>query len=182
MRCPLRISTGRYGNYGSNNDSGVFRNPTTGKRFFENRMNLPDPEVKINDCSRNKIPYYLVGDEAFLLQPWILRRYLGKNIFVEDPIFNYRLSRARLVIENSFGILAARWRIFLQPIQSNVKNVNAIVRAAICLHTFLRQTNSAAYYPKGFTDTYDSTGQIKEAEWRATVKFNDGLLKDIHGV
>ena len=64
-------------------------------------MNLPDPEVKINDCSRNKIPYYLVGDEAFPLQPWILRPYLGKNIFEEDPTFNYRLSRARLVIENS---------------------------------------------------------------------------------
>ena len=38
------------GSYGSNNDSGLFRNSTMGKGFFENRMNLLDPEVISNDC------------------------------------------------------------------------------------------------------------------------------------
>ena len=38
--------------YGSNNDSGVFRNSTMGKGFFENRTNLTDPENIRNDCSR----------------------------------------------------------------------------------------------------------------------------------
>ena len=93
----------------------MFPNSTMGKRFFENRMNLPDPKVISNDCSRKDLPYYLVGDEAFPLQPWLLWHYPGKNISDENAIFNYRLSRARLVIENSFGILATRWRIFLQP-------------------------------------------------------------------
>ena len=46
---------------------------------------------------------------------------------------------------------------------------------------YLRQTNTAAYCPKGFTDSFDSTGQIKEGEWGAMVKFNDGMLKDIPG-
>ena len=111
----------------------------------------PDPEVISHDCSRKELPYYLVGDEAFPLQPWLLRPYPEKkNTPEEDAIFSYCLSRARLVIENSLGILAARWRIFLQPIQSNAETVNAIVRAAICLHNFLRQTNSAAYCLKDF--------------------------------
>ena len=56
------------------------------------------------------------------------------------------------------------------------------MRSSEQLHNFLRQTNSAAYCPKGFTDSYNSTGQIKEGEWRAMVKFNDGILKDIPGV
>ena len=30
-------------------------------------------------------------------------------------------------------------------------------------------------------DSYDNTGQIKEGEWRAMVKFNNGMLKDIPG-
>ena len=129
------------GSYGSNNDSGVIHNSTMGKEFFKNRMSLPNPEVISKYCSRQELPYYLVGDDTFPLQPWLLRPYPGKNISEEDAIFNYRLSRARLVIENSFGILAARWRIFLQTIQSNVETVNAIFRAAICLHNFLFKTN-----------------------------------------
>ena len=71
---------------------------------------------------------------------------------------------------------------FLQPIESNVQTVNVIVRATICLHNFLIQTTNAAYCPKGFTDNYNSTGQIKEGEWRAMVKFNDGMLKNITAV
>ena len=116
-------------------------------------MNLPDPKVISNDCSRKDLPYYLVGDEAFPLQPWLLRHYPGKSISDEDAVFNYRLSRTRLVIENSFGILATRWRIFLQPMQSNVETVNAIIRATICLHNFLRQTNIAVYCRKGYLQT-----------------------------
>ena len=34
----------------------------------------------------------------------------------------------------------------------------------------------------GFTDSYHSTGQIREGDWRAMAKFNDGMLKDIPGV
>ena len=66
-----------------------------------------------------KVPYYLVGDEAFPLQSRLLRPYPGQGILDEQVIFNYRLSRARRVTENAFGILSARWRIFMRPIQSN---------------------------------------------------------------
>ena len=62
------------------------------------------------------------------------------------------------------------------------ETINATVRAAICLHNFLSQTNSASSCPKTFTDSYDSTSQIKEGEWTAMVKFNDGMPKDIPGV
>lgn len=74
--------------------------------------------------------------------------------------------------------MAARWRIFLRPIQSNVDTVNKIVKAAICLHNFLRQTNSATYCPAGFIDTFDSSGKIKEGEWRSMVQFNDGMFRE----
>ena len=58
-------------------------------------------------------------------------------------IFNYRLSRARRVIENTFGILVARWRIFRSPIKAKTENVEHYLLAAICLHNYLRETDNA---------------------------------------
>ena len=68
------------------------------------------------------------------------------------------------MIKNAFGILAARWRIFMRPIQSNIETIDLIVKATICLHNFLRLTNSASYCPSGFVDSYDDTRKIKEGE------------------
>ena len=55
-----------------------------------------------------------------------------------ERIFNYRLSRARHISENDFGILVQRWRLFnrtaLMP-----ENVDLIVMACVVLHNFLAE-------------------------------------------
>jgi hypothetical protein len=79
-------------------------------------------------------------------------------------VFNYRLSRARRIIENSFGILVARWRIFKRPIIAKPKNVILFTKAAIALHNYLRTQESAVYRPPGFTDGEDGAGNVLEGD------------------
>ena len=51
----------------------------------------------------------MVGDEIFGLKPYLIRPYSGqRSARLPQDVFNYRLSRARRVIENAFGILVAR--------------------------------------------------------------------------
>ena len=97
-----------------------------------------------------------MGDEAFSLQHNLMRPYGRKNLSVEQRIYNYRISRARRCIENSFGILEARCRIFHTVIYKNPKNVDKLVQASICLRNFIKSkeesmpSSSRRYVPPFF--------------------------------
>ena len=125
------------GSYGSNNDCGILAKSLIGKKFDDIKMNLPSAE-DLAGFSRNPLNYFLVGDEIFRLKAWVLRPYPG-NLTDSQKVFNYRLSRSRRTIENTFGILASRWRIFRRPIKAKVENAQRYSLAAIGLHNYLQQ-------------------------------------------
>ena len=121
------------GDVGRHSDGGVLSNSGFGQALKNGTIALPQ------ECllAGTVLPYVIVGDKTFPLLKNLLRPYPGKNLPEPLSIFNYRLSRARRVIENSFGILAARWRIFLCPIIADPSNVVIFTKAAIALHNFL---------------------------------------------
>lgn len=67
-----------------------------------------------------------------------MKPYSRRHMSYDERIFNYRLSRARRIVENAFGILANRFRIFMKPIALSPENVELTVLAACSLHNFLR--------------------------------------------
>jgi hypothetical protein len=60
-----------------------------------------------------------------------------------ERIFNYRMSRARMVVENVFVILSSMFRELRKPILLDANKAQIITLACVYLHNFLRR-NSAA--------------------------------------
>ena len=81
----------------------------------------------------------------------LLRSYPG-TLTEKQKIFYYHLSRARRTIENSFGILTTRWRIFLTPIKAKFENLESYVPAAVTLHNYLNQTESLTAIQNEYND------------------------------
>lgn len=100
------------GSYGKNSDGGIFANSNLGKSLDSEKLNVPE------DCvlpgTNNVAPYVILGDEAFPLKRYLMRPYPGTQSIedIEKRIFNYRLCRARRLVECAFGILSQTFRIY----------------------------------------------------------------------
>lgn len=132
-----RFITVDVGSYGRNSDGNIFAKSALGKALESKILDIPqDTPLKTNE---DPIPYVIVADEAFPLKSYLMRPYGRLNLTGNEgnKIFNYRLSRARCVVENAFGILSNCWRVFRTNIQLQPTSVDNIVLAACCLHNML---------------------------------------------
>ena len=102
------------GAFGKQSDGGTFSAWNLGRAITSGSFDKPDRKPLPN--TNILLPHAFVADAAFPLSENLLRPYPGKNLAEEKKIFNYRLSHARRIVENAFGILAARWRIFTRTI------------------------------------------------------------------
>ena len=101
------------------------------------------PATKALPGTQLQVPHFLVGDEAFPLQRHLMRPYPGASLVGPEAdqrrLYNYRLSRARRCVENAFGIMAQRWRIYRGTVGCAPERVSTLVRATCALHNFVRE-------------------------------------------
>ncbi|KAL1472740.1 hypothetical protein MTO96_022793 [Rhipicephalus appendiculatus] len=92
-----------------------------------------------------------------------------RAVYLQRATFNYRLSRARRLIENAFGIMSSRWRILRRAFRASETTTENIVRACVVLHNFLLQESPHSrltYNPPGYVDHEDWEGRCMEGGWR----------------
>lgn len=114
-----------------------------------------------------------------------MRPYSKKQLGDAKRIFNYRLSRARTVIENAFGILVSRWQILCKTICASPRSATLYVSALVCLHNFLlteqlqtcHHLETHVYCPPELIDREDENHDFIEGEWRNEI--GTGILYDI---
>ena len=125
-----------------------------------NIAGLPDPTPLPAD--NQPIPFFLVADDAFALRTWLMKPFSKRALDHDERIFNYRLSRARRVVENAFGILAHRFRSLLGFLERT--QPEKVVSACICLYNILRTR-----YPgqqNHILDAEDLTHNLVPGAWR----------------
>jgi len=145
-------------------DGGVISHTKFGKMMDKQDIAVPPPkEICENDVI--PIPYVFLGDDAFPLTENFMKPYPGRDLDKEKSIFNYRLSRARRVIENVFGILVSRFGVFHRPIQLSPEKAQTVTLACCYLHNFLRR-KSHRYIMQGTVDWEDENGIVNSGLWR----------------
>jgi hypothetical protein len=158
---------------GSTSDCAVFNVSELKEGLENNTLGMPPAEPLPGDD--RPMPYFLVGDDAFVLKTWMMKPYSTKHLTVAERIFNYRLSRARRIVENAFGILANRFRVLLTTIQMEPEAVTTLVMACVCLHNLMR-----IRYPGLQNVALDHEGQDHElipGAWR-----DDVVLQEVGAV
>ena len=155
------------GAQGRMSDAGVFANSKLSRLLESNKLNLPPARQIAN--SDLICPYMIIGDDAFPLRLNLQKPYHRTGLVQSEIIFNYRLSRARRVVENAFGIMANRFRIFRAPIAMEPSKVNKIVMAATVLHNYLRTRTMLSCDPVERPDQENPrTGVVTPGDWRKT--------------
>ncbi|XP_060810720.1 uncharacterized protein LOC132904419 [Amyelois transitella] len=130
------------GSYGKECDSSIFKESTFWKRLNDGSLDLPEARPLFTGLE-SRVPFVIVGDEAFGLHYNLLRPYGGTHLDKNKRIFNYRLTRARRYVECAFGILANKWRIFHRPLDVSTSTAISIVKTCAVLHNYIMHNESS---------------------------------------
>jgi len=129
---------------------------------------------KSDECDEG-YNFVFIEYAAFGLEENILKPFSQQSLTHEKRIYNYRLSRARNVVENAFGLISNRFRILHTAINVNVQDTNYIVLAICTLHNFLMRNSSSYVKPSTFDTENSENYDVVPGTWRQEIDLNSQL-------
>ena len=72
----------------------------------------------------------------------------GTGLTPQHKTFNYRISSARIVVENAYGPLKVHWHRLMKRNDMSIENIPNIITAACILH------NICEIHNEGFNDSW----------------------------
>lgn len=124
---------------GSTHDSTAFSACSLGHAIAEGRL-----------CP----PFWIAADAAYAASDCVLTPWSGKQLPKDKDSFNYWLSKNRVVVEQAFGMLVARWGILWRPLEVACSDVPKLVMALLKLHNLCveRRVQLLARHPEDVRD------------------------------
>lgn len=157
------------GDVGSSSDAQIWNHCDLREGIDQGVVGIPDPAPLPGDDQDT--PYFILADDAFALQLWLMKPYSKRGLSDLQKIFNYRLSRGRRVVENGFGILANRFRCLLTTLNQRPDRACLVIKACVCLHNLLRSRNPAA--DNAIIDNEDQDHHVVPGAWRQHCQMHD---------
>lgn len=146
-------------------DGGVISYTNFGQALVHHTLRIPAPAQLPN--SQQTLPFVFLGDDAFAMTENLMKPYPQTGLNLERRIFNYRLSRARRVIENVFGILVSRFGVLQNPILLAPEKAQTVALVCCYLHNFLRKRQPRTYINMNHVDSEDlQAGVVTNGSWR----------------
>ena len=87
------------GSSGSSSNAQIFNNSKLRKKIEDGTLGIPPPEP-LGEGGPD-LHYFLLGDNAFALIPWMVKLYSKRQLTREGRIANYRIFRGMRMVENA---------------------------------------------------------------------------------
>lgn len=113
---------------GSMHDSTVLTNSSLA-RTIETTM-----PTRVKTYNGVDTTLHILGDPAYPLSSKIIKGYTGRHLSPEQESFNVYHSSARMMVENAFGRLKARWRTLSKRMDCRIELSPYVIMACCCLH------------------------------------------------
>lgn len=163
------------GTNGRVSDGGVLFYTKFWELYQQGALNLPQPSTMPK--STDKFPYVFVADDAFALGPNLMKPYPRTTATKEETTYNYRLSKARSVVECAFGMLSSKFGVFQTAINLKPEKATKITSACCYLHNYLLKEIPHVYQQSNSAGDVDNLVQIQPTKSKNTSK-NAKLIRD----
>lgn len=141
---------------GSVHDARVFSNSSLYSDGVLGKLFPPVTET----ISNLNIRPVIIADGAYPLLPWVMKPFSDNGKLSTDELyFNYRLSHARMCVENAFGRLKGRFRCLTKRLDTKLENSLHIIGACCVLHNICEMEednyNLLDFFCKDFTNNHN---------------------------
>jgi len=123
----------------------------------------------------------ILGDSAYPLSKWLIKPYSDTGHLISlTKDFNYRLSRAQIVIQNAFGRLKGRQRCLLKCNDTDHHYLPNVIAMCATFHNIHREHFNKKWYTSSDHTSVDNGvhSSTASSETNATVEAIRSALKD----